>query len=85
MDQITIDLTDIPEACVGDSVTLIGEDGGACQSADRLGEEAGTISYDVLTGLLPRVPRLFVHGGGVVGVTPLDPSPPSSSLGTGRD
>jgi alanine racemase len=44
MDQITIDLTDIPEACVGDSVTLIGEDGGAGQSADRLGEQAGTIS-----------------------------------------
>ena len=61
MDQITVDVTDIRNVEVGDPVVLIGQQGESEQDADDLGKQAGTISYDILTGLLPRVPRLYVE------------------------
>lgn len=75
MDQITVDLTDIPGARPGDLVTLIGADGDRSQTADALATQAGTISYDILTGLLPRVPRLYVAGGVLSGAMRLDSGP----------
>jgi alanine racemase len=71
MDQITVDLTDVPEAAVGDDVTLIGRSGDVVQSADDVGDQAGTIAYDILTGLLPRVPRVYVQNSSTVGVARL--------------
>ncbi len=66
MDQITLDVTDIPGVSEGDPVVLIGSDGSTWQDADRLATQADTISYDILTGLMPRIPRLYVKGGRVV-------------------
>jgi alanine racemase len=59
MDQITIDVTGVAGARSGDQVTLIGRDGDAVHTADDMAMEAGTIAYDVLTKLLPRVPRVY--------------------------
>jgi alanine racemase len=67
MDQITVDVTDVGSVECGDPVVLIGAQGDTVQSAEDLGAQAGTISYDILTGLLPRVPRVYVHGGRIVG------------------
>jgi hypothetical protein len=36
------------------------------QSAEDVAAQAGTISYDILTGLLPRVPRVYVERGTIV-------------------
>jgi alanine racemase len=63
MDQITIDVTDILNVRIGDPVTIIGASDDAEHSADDLAAEAGTISYDILCGILPRVPRLYVKDG----------------------
>jgi alanine racemase len=68
MDQVTVDVTDVPGVRVGDDVTVIGRQGDAMQTADDVGHAAGTISYDILTGLLPRVPRLYADGGRIVAV-----------------
>jgi alanine racemase len=46
-------------------VVLIGSQEGSVQTADDLADQAGTISYDILTGLMPRVPRLYARGGHV--------------------
>lgn len=59
MDQITVDLTDVPQVSVGDPVVLIGRQGDAVQTADDLAAQSGTISYDILTGLMPRIPRVY--------------------------
>ncbi len=67
MDQITIDVTDIPGVQIGDQAVLIGSQNGASQSADDLGAQADTISHEILTGLMPRVPRVYVSGGTIVG------------------
>jgi alanine racemase len=63
MDQITVDVTEIPGVSTGDLVTLIGENEGASQTADDVATAAGTISYEILTRLMPRIPRLYCRGG----------------------
>jgi alanine racemase len=55
MDQITLDVTDVPEAKAGDMVTLIGDG----ISAEQVAEWSGTISYEVLTALGGRVTRVY--------------------------
>jgi alanine racemase len=52
MDMITVDISDIPQAGVGTPVTLWGEG----LSADEVGAAAGTLSYELLCALAPRVP-----------------------------
>jgi alanine racemase len=69
MDQVTVDVTDLPACQVGDEAVLIGRQGDAAQSADELGAQADTISYEILTALMPRVPRIYVRSGAVVGVS----------------
>lgn len=60
MDQLMIDVSDIPEAAAGDIVTLIGRDGGDCITADELASVYGTIGYEVVCGISKRVPRIYV-------------------------
>ena len=60
MDMTMIDLTEIPEAAEGDTATLIGADGAEQIRATELAERAGTLSYEVLTGIAPRVRRVYI-------------------------
>ena len=52
MDMLFADLTGIPEATIGSPVTLWGEG----LSADEVATSAGTVSYELLCKLSPRVP-----------------------------
>jgi len=60
MDLTTLDVTDMPEVAVGDDVVLFGRQGGAHLSAVELAEASGTIAYEVLTSISPRVPRVYL-------------------------
>lgn len=60
MDLTTVDVTDVPDAVVGDVVTLIGESGAERIDAIDLARMAGTISYAVLTNIHGRVKRIYV-------------------------
>ena len=60
MDLTTLDITDSPGLVPGDAVTLLGEEGGVELNAQQIARWAGTISYVVLCGIGPRVPRLYV-------------------------
>jgi len=57
MDYVMVDVTNIPEVKRGDAVVLIGAQGAERIAADEVAGWLGTISYEVLTGILPRVPR----------------------------
>ena len=59
MDQLMVDLTGLGGAAEGDAVTLIGPSGDDIITAGEVGTWAGTISYDVLSGIGVRVPRAF--------------------------
>jgi alanine racemase len=58
MDLTVVDITGVPDAEVGDVVTFIGVDGGAEIRVDDVAAIADTISYEILTGLRPRLPRV---------------------------
>jgi alanine racemase len=58
MDLTVVDITGVPDAVVGDVVTLIGADGGSEIGIDHVAAQAETISYEILTGLRPRLPRV---------------------------
>ena len=60
MDMTTIDLTGVPEAATGDVATIIGEDGEERITVDEVAQRCGTISYEILTGLSQRLPRVYV-------------------------
>jgi alanine racemase len=60
MDMTVVDITGVPEARAGDVATLIGCDGDACITLDDVANEADMISYEVLTGLRPRLPRVEI-------------------------
>jgi alanine racemase len=59
MDAVTLDVTDVPGVQVGDVATLIGADGDQRITAEEVGEWSGTISYEVLTSIGPRVQRRY--------------------------
>jgi alanine racemase len=58
MDLTTIDVTDIDEVQQGDEVILIGRQGDETISADEMASWANTISYEILTSIGARVPRI---------------------------
>lgn len=62
MDLVTIDVTDIPDASLGDEVVLLGRSGGETITPEEIGGKIGTISYEVLCGVSARVPRVFRDG-----------------------
>jgi alanine racemase len=58
MDLTMIDVTDIRNVQQGDEVVLLGRQGGAEISADEMAAWANTISYEILTSISARVPRI---------------------------
>jgi alanine racemase len=61
MDQLMVDCGDDPVAA-GNEVVLLGTQGAERITANEWGELLGTIGYEVLCGIGPRVPRRLVGG-----------------------
>lgn len=59
MDSMVVDVTHIKGAAVGDEVTLMGQDGEARISVEELADKADTIPYEILTGIGPRLSRVY--------------------------
>jgi len=60
MDQIIVDVTDMPELPVaGDEVVLIGNQDSESISVDELAGRAGTIPWEIFTGIGRRVHRVY--------------------------
>ncbi len=66
MDQIMVDLTDLPGAGMGTLVELVSDDPTSAWGLPRLAELAGTHCYEMLCRLSPRVPRRYVMAGGAM-------------------
>lgn len=60
MDVITVDLTGVAGARVGDVATLIGRDGPEEITVDEVAARCATISYEILVRLGPRLPRVYL-------------------------
>ena len=59
MDMIVADITDVPGAEVGDEVILLGSSADCRVDAADWASLLGTIPYEVLCGISPRVPRVY--------------------------
>ncbi|MGH9189349.1 MAG: alanine racemase [Acidimicrobiales bacterium] len=59
MDQIMVDCGD-DDVAVGDEVVLLGRQGDQSLDAWEWAERAGTIAYEILCGIGPRVPKRYV-------------------------
>lgn len=57
MDMLTVDLTELPAAEVGDAVELWG----AQLAVDEVAQAAGTLGYELLSKVTARVPRRYRH------------------------
>jgi alanine racemase len=79
MDMCMVDVTDVPDAATGDEVVLIGCQGREEINADEVAELAGTISYEILSGITARVPRLYLRAGDVISQQTLVQEPQSDA------
>ena len=59
MDQMMVDVSEVPGVAVGDEAVLIGRQGAEKITADDLANRADTISYEILLSVSDRVPRVY--------------------------
>jgi alanine racemase len=64
MDLTVLDVTEVPDAGVGDVVTFFGAADAEKISLEEVAGHAETINYEVLTGLTRRLPRIWTDHGG---------------------
>ena len=63
MDQLMVDVTDIPGVTSGDRVTLVGKDGAEEITMEAIAAAADSFNYEFVCGISRRVPRIYVSGG----------------------
>ena len=63
MDQMMVDVSDIPEAAAGDQVVLLGTSGEETISAECIAQAAGSFNYEQVCDLSHRVSRVYYLDG----------------------
>ena len=63
MDQLMVDVTDIPGVDQGTPVTLIGKDGEEIITMEQIAAVAGSFNYEFACGISRRVPRYYYRDG----------------------
>lgn len=66
MDHVMLDVTDVGSVREGDEVVVIGTQRGATITAEDLAAACGTINYEVVTAIRPRVPHRYYREGALV-------------------
>jgi alanine racemase len=59
MDQVVVGVSGIPGVRVGDEAVLLGRQGAETITAEDLARRWGTINYDVTSGIMARVERVY--------------------------
>ncbi len=57
MEKTTVNVSNIPDVSIGDEVVLMGQQGDDEITADEIARWLGTINYEVVTSILPRISR----------------------------
>ena len=66
MDQMMVDVTDIPDVSLEDRVTLVGTDGDETITAEQIAAQAGSFNYEFICSIGRRVPRVYYRNGSLV-------------------
>jgi alanine racemase len=66
MDQMMVDVTDIPDVRLNDKVVLVGRDGDERITMEDIAAAADSFNYEFVCGISRRVPRLYRKDGHTV-------------------
>ena len=66
MDQMMVDVTDIPGVMTNDKVVLVGRDGNEEITFDQMAQVLDTINYEIVCGISRRVPRFYFRQGQII-------------------
>lgn len=59
MDQMMVDVTDIPDVAMEDEAILVGREGGACLSVEEVANLSGSFNYEFVCDISKRVKRIY--------------------------
>lgn len=65
MDQMMVDVTEIPDAALNDTVVLVGKSGDLNISVEEIATQGDSFNYEFVCGISRRVPRVYLLGGEV--------------------
>jgi len=71
MDLTMVDLTEVPDAALGDEVTLFGSQGDAVLPLEEVARQSETIPYEIMCTIGKRVTRIYLREGRPVKLTSL--------------
>jgi len=63
MDQLMVDVTDIPGTAINDKVVLVGKYGDEEITMEQISSVADSFNYEFVSGISRRVPRIYTSGG----------------------
>ena len=63
MDQMMVDVTDIPDVRQADPVILVGSSGSEAITMEAISAAADSFNYEFVCGISRRVPRIYYQGG----------------------
>ena len=66
MDQMMVDVTDIPDVSSQDQVVLVGRSGDEEITMEQIAAAADSFNYEFVCGISRRVPRIYSRGGKTV-------------------
>ena len=66
MDQLMVDVTQIPNVQINDRVVLVGQDGEETITMEQIAQEADSFNYEFVCGISRRVPRFYRSNGQVI-------------------
>ena len=66
MDQMMVDVTDIPDVTSQDQVVLVGRSGDEEITMEQIAAAADSFNYEFVCGISRRVPRIYSRGGKTV-------------------
>jgi len=66
MDQMMVDVTDIPDVHVNDRVVLVGKSGDEEITMEQIAAVADSFNYEFVCGISRRVPRIYTRNGKTV-------------------
>jgi len=67
MDQLMIDVTEVPDVKRGDTVTLMGREGKEWITAEEIGALSHSFHYEMVCNVGKRIPRVYYKKGEAVG------------------
>ena len=65
MDQMMVDVTEIPDAALNDTVVLVGRSGELNISVEEIAAQGDSFNYEFVCGISRRVPRVYLLDGQV--------------------